>query len=278
MPALQEMALDVSGKDELKSLSLPQCAFPALRDLTLTGEMVLPVLQALPSWEVEAIKINFTPTVDEEDLVTYFLKVLHERCSHQSLSRISVCFWPDFVQRHPDIYADMLQPLLSFTNLQDINIYIQSVSRLDNNFIDAAAKSWPRLRSLKLSLGRWGDHGLERSNITLNGLASLARHCPDLTSLTIVIDATVVDHVLGMPVSNPKLNVLHLGHSLIEDPTPVAAFLSGIFPYLTSIYSWNFIVADDETEMKEKYHDRWDEVVRQMQRKRMDERGNEAEP
>jgi hypothetical protein len=105
----------------------------------------------------------------------------------------------------------------------------------------------------------------------------LARHCPDLTSLTIVIDATVVDHVLDMPISNTRLDVLHLGDSLIEDPTPVAAFMFSIFPYLTSIYSWDFIVADDE-EMKKQYLDRWNEVVRQMKRKKMDERGNEAEP
>jgi hypothetical protein len=65
MPALQKLALDVSGSDDLISLSLPQCAFPALRNLELTGKMASAYLEALPSCKVDAIRINFAFTVDE---------------------------------------------------------------------------------------------------------------------------------------------------------------------------------------------------------------------
>jgi hypothetical protein len=263
MPALQKLGLNVSGSDDLISLSLPQCAFPALRDLELTGKMASAFLKALPLCKLEAIRFEFEPTTNEGDIMARYFQVLHERCSHQSLSRIDVHFRPNFMQpRHPDIEEDMLQPLLSFVNLQDISIVIHRMFRIDNNFVEAAAKSWPHLRSLKLGIGwdneRWG----RRSNITLTGLASLARHCPDLTSLAIVIDATVVDHVLDIPVSNTKLDALHLGDSIIKNPTPVAACLSAIFPYLTSIYSWGFSVNRVEQEKKKKYRDRWDEVAR----------------
>jgi hypothetical protein len=248
MPALQKLALEVSGSDDFASLSLPQCAFPALRDLELTGKMAPAFLEALPSCVIEAIKIDFTPTVDDVDFMVRFFQVLHERCSHQSLSRIGVYFGPNFTQPHPDIeLADMLQPLLSFVNLQDITISICHLFRLDNNFVEAAAKSWPRLRSLKLGIDGYGYRWAGRSNITLTGLASLARHCPDF-------DATVVDHVLDIPVSNTKLNVLHLGDSIIKNPTSVAACLSGIFPHLTSIHSCSSVI--------QIYCDRWNEVAR----------------
>jgi hypothetical protein len=142
-------------------------------------------------------------------------------------------------------------------NLQDITITVQHLFRFDNNFVETAAKSWPRLRSLKLDIDgcdqRWGA----RPNVTLTGLASLARHCPDLTSLAIVIDAMVVDHVSDIPVSNTKLDFLHLGDSIIGNPTSVAAYLSAIFPSLTSIYSWSFPIV----QSGQKYRERWNIVA-----------------
>ena len=217
-----------------------------------------------------------------------FFQVLHERCSHQSLSRIGVHFGPNIIHPHyPDIEGYMLQPILSFENLQDITISIHHMFRIDNNFIEAAAKSWPRLRNLKLGIDGWGsDIWGGRSDITLTGLASLARHCPDLTSLAIVIDATVVDDVLDIPVSNTKLNALNLGDSIIQSPTPVAGYLFRIFPYLTSVYAWGISVIQAEHERKKKYRDRWDEVARlikisadvhKMERNKIDECRNEVE-
>ena len=281
MPALQKLTLDVSSGDDLISLSLPQCAFPALRDLNLTGKMASAFLEALPSCKLEAIEVRFEPTTNAADIMARFFQVLHERCAHQSLSRISVRFKADIIHSHyTDIEGYMLQPLLSFMNLQDMTITIHRTFRIDNNFIEAAAKSWPCLRSLKLGLGWGNDSWGGRSNITLTGLASLARHCPDLTSLGIVIDATVVDHVLDIPVSNTKLNALNLGDSIIQNPASVAAYLSRIFPYLTSVYSWQFHFIQAEREkMRKKYRDRWNEVgrlikisadVHKMERSKMD--------
>jgi len=283
MPALQKLTLDVSGSDDFTSLSLPQCAFPALRELDLTGKMASAFLEALPSCKLETIRVQFKPTTNEGDIMARFFQVLHERCSHQSLSRIGVYFGPNVIHLHyPDIEGYMLQPILSFANLQDITISIHHMFKIDNNFIEAAAKSCPRLRSLELGIDGWGG----RSNITLTGLASLARHCPDLTSLAIVIDATIVDHVLDIPVSNTKLNALNLGDSIIQNPTFVAGYLSRIFPYLTSVYAWRFSVLQAELERKKKYRDRWDEVARlikisadvhKMERNKIDECRNEVE-
>ena len=133
---------------------------------------------------------------------------------------------------------------------------------------------------MKLGIDGWDSHKWGgQSNITLASLALLAQHCLNLTSLAIVIDTTVVDHVLDIPVSNTKLDFLYLGDSIIDNPTSVAAYLSAIFPYLTSIHSWEFSVLQAE-EKKKKYRDRWLEVarlinisadVRKTERNKMDE-------
>jgi hypothetical protein len=288
MPALHKLTLDVSGSDDFTSLSLPQCAFPALRDLNLTSKMASAFLEALPSCKLEAISVRFEPTINEGDIMLRFFQVLHERCSHQSLSRISIYFGPNVIHPHyPDIEGYMLQPLLSFANLQDIIISIHHMFRINNNFLEAAAKSWPRLRSLKLGINGWGsDRWGGQSNITLTGLALLARRCSDLTSLAIVIDATVVDHISDILVSNTKLNALNLGDSVIQNPTTVAGYLSRIFPYLASVRAWGFSIISAEQKRKKKYRDRWDEVARlikisadvhKMERNKIDRCRNEVE-
>jgi hypothetical protein len=99
MPALQKLTLDVSGSDDFTSLSLTQCAFPAVRDLDLTGKMASAFLEALPPCKLEAIRVRFEPTTNEGDIMARFFQVLHERCSHQSLSRIGVYFGPNLLER-----------------------------------------------------------------------------------------------------------------------------------------------------------------------------------
>jgi hypothetical protein len=288
MPALQIMALDVSDLiDDSISLSLPQDAFPVLRSLKLTGKPATAFLNALPSCKLDDIEIEFAHTVNEVPLMTKFFQVLHERCSHQSLTRIEIDFGASFVPtRLLDIESDMLWLLLSFTNLQAMIIRSYHLFKVDNDFVEAAATAWPHLCILQLGRGGWGWG--ESTNVTLAGLIPLARYCPDLTRLSIVVDATVVDHSVDILVSNTKLNFLNLGDSVIDDPASVAACLSKIFPHLTSISSWDVpVMGQTATEVQKKYNGRWDEVarllkifaeVRQMERNKKDEYNDEAEP
>jgi hypothetical protein len=288
MPALQIMALDVSDLiDDSISLSLPQYAFPVLRSLKLTGKSTA-FLDALPSCKLDDIKIDFVNTVNEVPLMTRFFQVLHDRCSRQSLTRIEIDFGASVVPtRLLDIESDMLWPLLSFTNLQAMIIRSYHLFKIDNDFVEAAATAWPHLRILELGRGGWGWGG-RSTNVTLAGLILLARHCPDLTRLCIVVDATVVDHPVDILVPNTKFKVLDLGDSMIDDPAAVAACLSEIFPHLTSISSWNVpVMGQTATEVRMKYSGRWDEVarllkifaeVRQMERNKNDEYYDEAEP
>jgi hypothetical protein len=259
MAALQEISLDLSGIDDIASLSLTQCAFPALRRLELTGKMATALLDALRSCKLGSIKIQFAGTVNEARLMMRFFHVLHSRCSHHSLTRFDVAFDRSPVAPHLDITVDMLRPLLSFVNLQKIIIRSCHRFKLDNDFVGAMAKAWPHLRVLQLgSYGSWGG----QLDVTLAGLVPLVQHCPNLRRLGIVIDATVVDHSLDIPASNTKLKALSLGDSLIEDPASVAACLSGLFPFLNSIAGWNNSIHWFSIEDRAKYRGRWDEVVR----------------
>jgi hypothetical protein len=68
--------------------------------------------------------------------------------------------------------------------------------------------------------------------MTLLGLRAFAKHCHELTSLTITFDATTVPPLDDSPeatVSQSHLNSLDVGTSPISDPFTVAQFMSGLF-------------------------------------------------
>jgi hypothetical protein len=72
-----------------------------------------------------------------------------------------------------------------------------------------------------------------RSEITLAGLVPLAQHCVELTDLTIVVNATIIDPPIHIPIPNIKLRYLDLRGSKIWNPDSAAAYLYRLFPGVT---------------------------------------------
>jgi len=263
MPALQQVTLDVLKYDET-ALSKSQSTFPALRSLGLTSMTESSPLDTLSSCDLDKICVTNITNSPTAPTIERLFRALPAGCSHHSVTSIRVTI----LIRPPAIHildgftidADMMRPLLSFVNLREIDINSYHGFELGNDFLDEVTKAWPKLRRLRLGSRGWGG----RSSITLAGFVPLIQRCPDLTYLSLVVDATVVDHCLTIPASNTEIKTLYLGDSKIEDPASVAACLSGLFPNLTSIVSWDqALVISAATPAEEKmYSDRWIEVVR----------------
>jgi hypothetical protein len=220
-------------------------------------------LDALSSCELDTINIRNVTTVNEAPVMERLFRALSARCSHHSLRKIHITMVTKsllavHVSDSFTIDADMMRPLLSFVNLQEMIICTCHNFELGNDFLDEVTKAWPKLHTLRLGCYGWGG----RSSITLAGFIPLIQRCPDLTYLGLVVDATVVDHSLNIPVSSTKITTLYLGDSKIEDSASVAAYLSGLFPNLTSIYSWESVISAARTAERKMYKDRWTEVVR----------------
>ncbi|KAJ7736125.1 hypothetical protein B0H16DRAFT_1326644, partial [Mycena metata] len=96
------------------------------------------------------------------------------------------------------------------------------------------ARAWPRIQYLALD----SDRSCRiKPQITLNGLLAFATHCPFLQSLSITFDATIIPKLKGNAryISQHSLEELDVAHSPVGKPCPVAKFLCGIFPHLTTI-------------------------------------------
>ncbi|OBZ67047.1 hypothetical protein A0H81_12882 [Grifola frondosa] len=129
-----------------------------------------------------------------------------------------------------------LKALFSLRALKWLVIDFPVAFKMDDAFIKELAMAWPLLSGLQL--GRC-DRSKWQSSITLEGLAHLVKHCPRLTSLELIVDASAVakyvDKRPGGGSQNHAITKLRLGSSAISDPLAVAAFLSDILPNLITI-------------------------------------------
>ncbi|KAH7929960.1 hypothetical protein BV22DRAFT_93819 [Leucogyrophana mollusca] len=151
---------------------------------------------------------------------------------------------------------DNFSPLLSCRNLRAFSIKSGYLFVLDDHDLGQMARAWPHLEILELGT----SHGWEGlSQITLQGLTPLLRHCPLLRTLGLSLNATTVGPRRARPgkgICNTHLKELTLGDSRISKPAYVAAFLSAVLPCVTSIKAW-----DDGVIYNSKYKRRWVQVT-----------------
>jgi hypothetical protein len=93
------------------------------------------------------------------------------------------------------------------------------------------ASSWPSLRKFCLA---WHPLKLDTPSITLRALLPFARHCPNLCTLSLFIDATT-DPLTSLPLTSAdarfrNLTSLSFGVSSIENEGAVSLFLSRLCP------------------------------------------------
>ncbi|KAG2071604.1 hypothetical protein BDR04DRAFT_1231037 [Suillus decipiens] len=166
-------------------------------------------------------------------------------------------------------------PLTCFKSLGRIDISINHSIHLNDNDLQTLASAWPYLYSFSLNdTAGWRA----RSGITRTGLVTMLDCCPDLQKLCIALNT---DAFMEVPsdregVENTAMRTLGLADSLIETRATmaVAAFLSDIFPNLTTIVAWDSVVMRRRPNAG-LYAERWMHVsdqVRGMNQVRAQER------
>lgn len=155
-------------------------------------------------------------------------------------------------------------PLTCFKSLGRIDISVNHSIHLDDNDLRSLVSAWPHLYSLSLNdTAGWRV----KSGITQIGLIAMLDCCPDLQKLCIALNT---DAFIEVPsdregIENTALRTLGLADSLIEAraTVAVAAFLSDIFPNLTTIVAWDSVVMSRRLNAGI-YAERWMHVSAQV--------------
>ncbi|KAF7328124.1 hypothetical protein MVEN_02569400 [Mycena venus] len=168
------------------------------------------------------------------------------------------------------IRDEMIRPLLSLAALTSLCLYSRDGFNLDDATLSDMAASWPNMEDLDLRV--LSDYDGFTPRATLYSLYAFARHCPRLTTLTIVFDATVVPSTNDAEIVQGALTCLSLGRSPISaTAADVAAFLCGLFPALRELHTgyWDPGPGGDSDEDDDDFvgdrvihHRRWKQVER----------------
>ncbi|KAJ6555936.1 hypothetical protein B0H19DRAFT_1151588 [Mycena capillaripes] len=157
-------------------------------------------------------------------------------CAHNSLKTFflhnSASTLPPVARESYIITGRSIENLVCFPNIRTVSIMAPVGYDLDDATVTKLAAAWPHLQNLWLETGSVGG----QPQTTLQSLHAFARHCPELSWLSIEFDARSIPLGKGASrVVQTKLAMLEVGSSLISAATPVARYLSSIFPDLEEI-------------------------------------------
>ncbi|KAJ7196884.1 hypothetical protein B0H12DRAFT_637616 [Mycena haematopus] len=125
--------------------------------------------------------------------------------------------------------SDVVRPLLAFKRLTNVSFQVRPCLDVDDEFLEEMAQAWPDVG--ELSFGTDAPI-IQAPKATLKCLIAFARHCPELMTLGIRMDATDVPAITRERTTS--LNDMYVGTSLINTSKEglVAAFISNLFPEL----------------------------------------------
>ncbi|KII93116.1 hypothetical protein PLICRDRAFT_380502 [Plicaturopsis crispa FD-325 SS-3] len=277
LPSLSTITLDWNGAEDTEVLKIaaPQPCFLAARYLMMhvydasSVDTFSPIL-GMAQWP-QLESLIFSLATDAASPVSAWNSLIAKLASvssptaFQFIALDEIANTPASRSSPESLDIGTLEPLLIFRHLVEFHCDPACGFDLGDTDIEKIAHGWPSLRVLQLE-------GWSRpSRITMSGLMSLIRLCPDLDRLSIGINATSNDISPsdGLATVNRKLTHLYLGNSEIEDPSAVAPILSASLPNLRSFGYWSHSrhevgVSPTEEEI-EQYRTRWKEVETALQ-------------
>jgi hypothetical protein len=163
------------------------------------------------------------------------LQVICERLSDAPLPSFNFSIYKAaFGIDSPEPTADDIRPLHIFPDVTTFTFKSDTLFKLDDRSIQEIATAWPNLTTLKL-------HGpiTGFSQVTVAGLAFLARKCQNLSTLHLQIEGRIVsspldDKACGLR-PNVRMESISLGCSPIEDMAQVATVLARALPNLCCV-------------------------------------------
>ncbi|KAJ7479430.1 hypothetical protein B0H11DRAFT_1275912 [Mycena galericulata] len=216
----------------------------ALDDLDMTVTdlgAVSDVLVPLGHPTLSSLAIQF-PINTLASVITGCYEVVAAGCDEGSLSSLFIRFERPSSDDTPDssdivldpIPGRKLSPLFVFGGLTAVDLSGPGGFDLDDAGAANMARAWPRIESLTL---RASPSMHVPSRVTLRALLSFAQFCPDLSSLQLQLDATVVPKWAAQKSEEKRprqrsLAILKVMDSPVAFPFPVATFLSSLFPRL----------------------------------------------
>jgi hypothetical protein len=229
-PTLRSLTFLIPDREAwVQAIGLDHSSFPKLVAALVACSFLDPVstwLQKLQLPKLETVVIATTNVAAPGSVVNLFNILQRHPLSSLSLRS------SDSKELH-HVSITVLRLLFNCPLLTMLSINACSFA-VDDDDLEALSKAFPKLKLLEIIT----HSSQEPSRITLNGLVPLLKHCPDLETLKISINATHIGDNLDRPgngVRNTCITKLSLYNSPIGDVGRAALFLSDILPNVRTI-------------------------------------------
>ncbi|KAK7018132.1 hypothetical protein R3P38DRAFT_2981450 [Favolaschia claudopus] len=193
--------------------------------------------------------------------------VLTRTCGHKTLQSLilrSVRAGSSHAdQERYRVTKSLLHKLTVFRALKTLTISAMTLSLADDTFADLTS-FWPDLEHLRL-IAMDVAIGRAEPQMTLRSVASLAKNCSRMLSLTLQVNGTEMPPSGPVRICGVDLSYWHVGFSPISEAIPVARYLSALFPRLKKIDTGYREVSEEERDHLAHERNRlWREVVTQI--------------
>ncbi|KAJ7099878.1 hypothetical protein C8R43DRAFT_1048440 [Mycena crocata] len=269
LPTLEKLALQRALEFLPTPLVNAPQTFPRLRNLgvrAIPHHTLAGLLATNSAWSLTHFLAQLTTSSEAADIAQIY-SLLATRSNPAALTDLTIKdvsrrFVPPNFVGEGGIIIDHLSSLFAFRNLRIVRLTFMVGFDLDDTAVESLARAWPRLWELQLGSNVFRS---VPPRVTMRSLRALARHCRDLTALTLAFDASVVPEDSGPPAAEQGcLRLLDAGDGVLVDPAPVAAYLIAVFPQLREITSTRIQddedVDDEEWERGTTLHELWAEV------------------
>jgi hypothetical protein len=238
LATLKSLAMYNADVADLSPGIIWTAGFPALTDLRFYGapfEFISDLTQGLSNSPVASLYLSSSDFPTEITMRSLCL-ILSTHIAHSALFEVRLELGHDHDSDVRDVFdGHTISPLLCFSRIQKLDLESPGGFKLDDAMVWDMARAFPELRQLSL---RSSTRVHCTPSMTLHGLRAFATHCPELRSISIAFDATVIPPAANCAtpdVFQTELTYLFLVASPISSPPHVARFLSGIFPNLVAL-------------------------------------------
>lgn len=189
LPNLESFAIRIDTAE--LDISLPTSTFPSLRRLEINATNAdSPFLQSIThiqSRNMNSLDLTF-PAATPEMFLPRMLAALRPRGLHQTLTRLTIAPWGDF-----DLDMATICPLLSLNQLTLLEVMVHCSLdgcpyKLSDENLEELVKAMPKLEILCLG----PVPCFHPANNTIRSLVCIAKHCKNLTELSIHINSEAI--------------------------------------------------------------------------------------
>ncbi|KAJ7184806.1 hypothetical protein C8R46DRAFT_466922 [Mycena filopes] len=237
MPQLKCLVVDkVLPFGPLSLDNVPRPHFPSLEIVNLwstTPGFATTLIASIQHHALKTVNLLLSGGMGDDETADRLYTALAAGRTHSALHTLRIELSG---QAAEPITADTLRILLPFTHLRHLELRALKGFNLTDALVAELARTWTRVEDL--SLGTL-SLGYAYPRVTLAGVHTLARHCPRLRALELLIDATAVPELDEDDVwaAQERLAVLRVDGSPITAPADVATFLAQVFPGLQEVES-----------------------------------------